>query len=98
MTALEILDSAAIDVGLQRFLDLIKCLSVQDRLVLTLEPFAAIMDLAEIDPVLQEIGEGTVGEGNAALVFCDLDVSPCGDDTSSVEFSDELGERFQLQV
>ena len=40
--------------------------------MLSLEPFAAVMDLAEVDPVLQEIGEGTVGEGNAALVFGDF--------------------------
>jgi hypothetical protein len=44
------------------------------------------MHLAEIDPILQEVGEGTVSEGNATLVFCDLGVAPLGDDFPTIEF------------
>ncbi|MCA6111587.1 hypothetical protein J6497_31100 [Bradyrhizobium sp. CNPSo 4026] len=44
-------------------------------MVFTLEPFAAMMNLAEINAVFQEIGEGTVGEGNAAVEFRDLGVA-----------------------
>ena len=66
--------------------------------MLSLEPFAAVMDFADVDAVLQEIGEGTVGEGNAALIFCDLGIAALGDDASAVEFGDQLAERSQLQV
>jgi hypothetical protein len=60
--------------------------------MLALEPFAAVMDFAEIDAVLQEIGEGAIGEGDTALVFLDLGVAALGDDLSLVEFGDQFVE------
>jgi len=42
--------------------------------------------IADVDAVLQEVGEGTVGEGNATVVFGDLCVAPLGDDFPSIEF------------
>ena len=54
--------------------------AINDGFVLTLEPFAAMMDFAEIDAVLEKIGEGTIGEGNGAIVFGNFGVAPLGDD------------------
>ncbi len=62
--------------------------------MLTLEPFAAMMDFAEIDAVLEKVGEGTVGEGNAAQVLGNLGVAPLGDDASAIEFGHQLAKRL----
>ena len=51
-------------------------------------PFAIMMDLAEVDAVLQKMGEGTIGEGDAATKFRDLGVAPFGDDAALVEILD----------
>src|SRR6516225_7996173 len=57
------------DIGLEQRLHPLKGLPVDDRLVLAFEPFAAVVDFTEIDPVLEEVGEGAISEGNAAIVF-----------------------------
>ena len=62
-----------------------------------LEPFAAVVDLAEVDPVFQEVGEGAVGEGNAALIFRDFGVASLGDDASAVEFGDQFAEGLAVR-
>ena len=80
------LDPSSDPVGLQQSLHLLEGLAIKDRLMFSLEPFSAVMHLAEIDPILQEVGEGTVSEGNATLVFCDLGVAPLGDDFPTIEF------------
>jgi uncharacterized protein (TIGR04141 family) len=58
--------------------------AIDDGFVLALKPLAAVVNLAEIDAVLQEIGEGTVGERNAPVVFGDLGAAPFGDDTPAI--------------
>ena len=35
--------------------------------MLALEPFAAVTGFADVDPVFEEIGEGTLGEWNCRL-------------------------------
>ena len=50
----------------------VKGRAIDDGFVLTLKPFAAMMDFAEIDAVLEKVGEGTVGEGNAPLYLATL--------------------------
>ncbi|KQT28422.1 hypothetical protein ASG57_17315 [Bradyrhizobium sp. Leaf396] len=42
-------------VGLEQRLDLFERVLVEDRVMLGLKPFAAVMDFAEVDPVLLEI-------------------------------------------
>jgi hypothetical protein len=96
--AFRMLDPSSDSVGLQQSLHLFEGLAIKDRLMFSLEPFSAVMHLAEIDPVLQEVGEGTVGEGNATLVFCDLGVTPLGDDFPAIEFGYQLAEGFQLEI
>ena len=56
-------------VGFQQLLDPVEGIAVDDGLVLAFEPFAAMADFAEIDAVFKKVGEGAVGEGNAAVVF-----------------------------
>jgi hypothetical protein len=93
-----VLNPAAIGVGLEQGLDLFKDLPVEDRLLFALEPFTAVVNLANISTVLQEIGEGAVGEGNTAIVFGDLGVPALGDDATPVQFGNKFAERFQLKV
>src|SRR6202171_4527977 len=66
--------------------------------MLTLKPLAAVMGFADVNPVFEEIGEGTVGEWNAALIFRNYGLAALGDDLPTVEFGDELAERSQFQV
>src|SRR6516162_7492200 len=86
------------DIGLEQRLQAVKSLAVDDRLVLAFEPFAAVMDFTEIDPVLEEVGEGAISEGNAAIVFGDFRVTALGDDAALVEISHQAGKGFALQV
>ena len=73
-------------------------LAIKDRLMFSLEPFAAVMGFPNVDSVLEEIGEGAIGEGYPALIFCHFGVAALGNDFSLVEFGHELAERSQLQV
>src|SRR6476620_1737038 len=68
-TAFRKLGSARDGVGFELLLHLFECLPIENRLVLSLEPFSAVMGLADIDAVFQEVGEGTVSEGNATIVL-----------------------------
>jgi hypothetical protein len=43
---------------------LVKGVPVEDRLVLAVEPFASVVNSAEVDAVLEKIGEWTASEGN----------------------------------
>jgi hypothetical protein len=60
--------------------------------MLSLEPLAAVVDLADVDAIFQEIGEGTISEGNAAPIFGDLGVASLGNNTSAVKFGDQFAE------
>src|SRR4029077_11752245 len=55
-------------------------------------------NLAEIDAVFQEMGEGTVGKGYATVVFGDLGFATFCDYASPVEISDQLAEGLQFEV
>ena len=92
------LDLAFHGIGFEQFLHAVEGWAVQDRFMLSLEPFAAVMSFANVDPILEEVGEGTVGEWNATLIFRDLGFAAFGDDFPAIEFGDELAERSQLQV
>ena len=86
-------DLAFHGVGFEQFLNTVKCRAVNDRLMLSLEPFAGIMGFADIDAVLEEVGEGTIGERNAALKLRDFGIATLGHNLPAVEFTDELAER-----
>ena len=60
--------------------------------MLSLEPFPAMVNFTEVDTIFEEMGEGTVSEGNAAFVFRDLRVAPLGDDFSSIKLGHEPAE------
>jgi hypothetical protein len=64
-------------------LDPVKGPAVNYGLVLSLEPFTAIVNLANIGAIFEEVGERTVGEGNSAVVFRDLCISPLSDNASA---------------
>jgi hypothetical protein len=42
---------------------------IDDRLVFAFEPLATVVHFAQVYPVLEDVGEWTVSEGNAALDF-----------------------------
>jgi hypothetical protein len=88
----------AVGIGLKQILHAIEHLSVQDGFVLAVEPFSAVVNLAEIDPVLQKIGERTISEGNAAVVLGNFGNTPFGDDAPAVEIGSEFAEGLQFKV
>src|SRR5258706_2859294 len=69
--ALGSFDLAALSFGFEEFLNPVKRGPIDNGFVFAFEPLAAMMNLAQIDAVLEKIGEGTIGEGNAAIVFGD---------------------------
>src|SRR6266853_6529435 len=74
--ALGSFDLAALSFGFEEFLNPVKRGPIDNGFVFAFEPLAAMMNLAQIDAVLEKIGEGTIGEGNGAIVFGDLGVAP----------------------
>jgi hypothetical protein len=73
-------------VGFEKILDPVEGCAIDDAFVLALEPLATVMNLTEIDAVLEKIGERTIGESNAAVVFGNLGVAPFGDHAPAIEF------------
>ena len=57
-----------------------------------------VTGLAEVDAVFQKVGEGTISEGNAAVVFGDLGIPPLGDDAPAVEIRDQFPEDLQFEI
>src|SRR6266478_8467602 len=92
--AIRSFDLAALGVGFEEPLNPFEGRAIHDGFVLTLEPFAAMVDFAEIDAVFEKVGEGTVGEGNAPVVFGHLGVALLGDDAHAIEFGHQLAERL----
>ena len=66
--------------GAEKLLNLFKGLSVDDGRVLAREPFVLVSGLADVEAVLQEVGEGTVSEGYPAVPFLDFGIAALGDD------------------
>src|SRR5215208_2543823 len=85
-------------IRLQQRLHALEGLPVDDGFVLALKPGIAVMNLTDIDPVLQKVGEGTVTKRNAAIVFGDFGVSPLGDDAPAVEIGHQFAEGLQFEV
>src|SRR4051794_35055670 len=73
-------------------------LRVDDGFVLAFEPFAAVVNLTEIDPVLEKVGERTVSEGNAAVVLGNIGKTPFGDNAVAIEISHKLAEGLQFEI
>jgi hypothetical protein len=38
----------------------------------SLEPIATVVSFPKVNPILEQVGEGTVGEGYAPSIFFDL--------------------------
>src|ERR1700738_5635879 len=66
--------------------------------MLAREPFVLVSGFADVDAVLQEVGEGTVGEGYPAVVFPDLGIPALGDDAPAVEILHQLPKTLQFEV
>ena len=49
-------------IGLEKLLDVVEQVTVDDGLVLTGKPGAGMARLTELGAVLEKIGEGTIGE------------------------------------
>jgi hypothetical protein len=79
-------------------LDLVERLSVNDGCVFTGKPFVLVSGFASVKSVLQEVGEGTIGEGNLVVKFFNLGIPTFGDDTLGVEVRDQLPETLHLQI
>ena len=58
----------------------------------SLEPFTSVVHLADIDPVFEEVGEGAISEGNAAIVFGCFGIAPLRNNASPVEIGDQFAE------
>lgn len=61
-------------------------------------PFAIVADLTDIDSVLQEVGERTVGERDATVELFDLGIASLGDDASSVEVLHQFRKALHLEI
>src|SRR6476659_7006875 len=96
--ALRKLDPALDGVRLEQLLHTLEGWTVKNSFVLSLEPFAGVMGLADVDAVLQEVGEGAVGEGNPAPVFCNFGLAVFGDNLAAIQFGHQLAEGFLLQI
>jgi hypothetical protein len=46
--------------------------------MLSLEPFAGVMGFPEVDTVLEEVGERTIGERNAASILREFGIATLG--------------------
>ena len=66
--------------------------------MLTREPFVLVAGLADVDPVLQKIGKGTVSERNSAVEFPDFGVPALGDDALGVEIRHQFPETLQFEI
>src|SRR6478735_2506525 len=53
---------------------------------------------ADINPVLQDVGEGPISEGNAAPIFGRVGVAAFGDNAEAAEFSDQFAEGFLFEI
>jgi hypothetical protein len=58
---------------------------VENRSVFARIPFAGVMHFPKINAVLQKMGEGSIGEGNAALILRDFGITCLGNNASAVE-------------
>src|SRR5258705_3066200 len=74
------------------------CLFCAASFMLPLEPFAGVMGLADVNAVLQEVGEGAVGEGYPAPEFCNFGLAAFGDNLAAIQFGHQLAEGFVLQI
>src|SRR5882757_540415 len=66
--------------------------------MLSLEPFAGVMGLGDVSSVLQEVGEGAVGEGYSTPVFCNFGRAPFGDNLATIELGHQPAEGLLLQI
>jgi hypothetical protein len=87
-----VFNPTAVGIGLEQALNLVEYLPVEDGPLFALEPFAGVMNLADVDTVLQEIGEWAVGEGDTAIIFGDRGVPALGDDATPVQFGNKFAE------
>src|ERR1700761_1929176 len=92
------LDSAGDSVGFEEVLSPLERLTVKDRPMLAFEPLSIVMHFTNVDAVLQKVGEGAVGKGNATLVFCGLCVTSLGDDFSAIELGHQLAEGLEFEI
>src|SRR5882724_6618042 len=75
----------AIGFGFEELLNSLERRGIDDGLMFALEPLAVVVNLADIRAVFEEVSEGNIGEGNAAVVFGDFGISSLGDDAPAVE-------------
>src|SRR5712671_2651810 len=71
-------------VRFEKLLHALEGWPVKDSFMLSLEPFAGVMSLADVNAVLQEVGEGAVGEGYPAPVFCNFGLAAFGDNFATI--------------
>ena len=84
--------------GCEKLLNAVKGRAIDNGVVFALEPLAAVVHLAEVDSVFEEVGEGTIGEGNATIVFGDPGIALLGDDAPAIEIRDQFAEGLQVEV
>src|ERR1700726_3179855 len=89
---------AAGGLGCEKLLNLIEDLPVDNGRVFAGEPLLLVTGLADVDPVLQKIGKGTIGERNSAVKFPHLGIPALGNDALGVEIRHQLPETLQFQI
>lgn len=57
-----------------------------------------MLHLAKVNAILQDMGEGTIGERDAAAIFRYFDVTTFGDDAPTVEILDQPAEGFEGKI
>jgi hypothetical protein len=91
-------DPARDPVDFEEILHPLEGRSIEDRLLFSFEPFSVVMHLADVNSVLEKVGEGTIRERNAAVIFCDFRVTSLGNDFPAIQFSYKLAEGFQFEI
>src|SRR5437762_13871584 len=83
-----------IELGLHR----VKEITIEDGGLLAGEDLALEHDLADIEPIAQEVGERAAGEGDSANRAPALEQSHLGDNSSLAEVGHQAVEAASLQI
>src|SRR4029079_4997775 len=85
-------------IVLEQILHRVKEGGVNDRLVLAGEPFSLVAHLAEAGPVLEQVGERTVGQSHSARIAPGRIGSPLRNDRLSIELGFEPAQTFKVEI
>jgi hypothetical protein len=79
-------------------LDRVEQIPVEDGWLLAGGDLALEREFADVEPVAEQVGEGTAGKGNAADDLTGLQDAPFGDDASLSQVSHQQVEAAEVEV